>query len=477
MDSRAFRLHAVAIAAVVALSSCAIWQSETTKSASANGPANRPPAAGATSPAMGADADAARTLPAAQLTAPPAAPASAPVARVEPPAAPRMQEEEVDTAAEPPISAYPIDDARPVKFRTAVARAAKELFIQAHDSIGNEPRLLVIDPLVDGATGQQTASTVEMAKILADLIKEKYPTLTPAPLTRAALAQKPVLFIGTLTAFSSSRSRVKPADAFRVWLTLIDLRTGRIVAKSIEKATAETVSAVPLSYYRDSPTWSRDRTVAAYINSCTYKTKIGDPADPAYLERLPAAAAINEAMAAFSADQFEEANRLFHEAADLAAEDDLRILNGLYITSWKLGRQEEARAAFEHIVTAGLHSQRLPLKFLFVPARAELVQIGDLGSQYTMWLREVAQQASQQHACLRIVGHTSRTGTAAMNDTLSFTRASWIRTQLSTDSPNLGVRMAAEGKGFRENLIGLGTDDLRDALDRRVELVVTSCPS
>jgi hypothetical protein len=29
--------------------------------------------------------------------------------------------------------------------------------------------------------------------------------------------------------------------------------------------------------------------------------------------------------------------------------------------------------------------------------------------------------------------------------------------------------------GFRENLIGTGTDDLRDALDRRVEFRVRSC--
>jgi hypothetical protein len=29
--------------------------------------------------------------------------------------------------------------------------------------------------------------------------------------------------------------------------------------------------------------------------------------------------------------------------------------------------------------------------------------------------------------------------------------------------------------GFHENLVGSGTDDLRDALDRRVEFKVRSC--
>ncbi|HEY4038601.1 MAG TPA: hypothetical protein VGM15_07255 [Burkholderiaceae bacterium] len=376
------------------------------------------------------------------------------------------------------LNAYPDEgprSLRPIRFRDAVARAGTTLLQQARASIGDERRLLVIDPLVDGATGQQTASTVEMGKILADLIRQNHASLTPSPLTRATLAQKPVLFIGTLTAFNTAGSGQTTANAFRIWLTLIDLRTGRIVAKVIDKATAGSVDAVPLSYYRDSPTWPRDRTVAAYINSCTFKTKIGDPADPAYLARLPAAAVINEAIDAFSANQVADANRLFREAESLAEQDDLRILNGLYLTSRRLGREEEARAAFDRIVAAGLHSQRLPLKFLFVPAKADLVRTGDLADEYAMWLHEVAKQASQQQVCLLVVGHTSKTGTVQMNDALSYARANSIRTQLSTDAPDLAGHLTSQGKGFRENLIGLGTDDLRDALDRRVELLVGGC--
>jgi outer membrane protein OmpA-like peptidoglycan-associated protein len=37
--------------------------------------------------------------------------------------------------------------------------------------------------------------------------------------------------------------------------------------------------------------------------------------------------------------------------------------------------------------------------------------------------------------------------------------------------------MQSVGMGFRENIVGSGTDDLRDALDRRVEFKVRSCQS
>jgi hypothetical protein len=35
--------------------------------------------------------------------------------------------------------------------------------------------------------------------------------------------------------------------------------------------------------------------------------------------------------------------------------------------------------------------------------------------------------------------------------------------------------LRVEGAGARENLIGLGSDDLRDVLDRRVEFIVVDC--
>jgi len=41
--------------------------------------------------------------------------------------------------------------------------------------------------------------------------------------------------------------------------------------------------------------------------------------------------------------------------------------------------------------------------------------------------------------------------------------------------PEITGRIQAVGMGFRENVIGTGTDDLRDALDRRVEFKVRPC--
>jgi outer membrane protein OmpA-like peptidoglycan-associated protein len=363
----------------------------------------------------------------------------------------------------------------PVKFEDSVARAGDQLLRDARAMLGGEPRSIVIDPLVDANTGAQTISTRNMGTQLEGLVAGRYQGWNVRPLTRTELAQKPLLMIGTLTPIHTERKVDTPPDAFRVWLTLIDLRTGRVVAKKIDRATLGSVNPEPLPYYRDSPSWHKDKTVAGYINSCQINTKIGDPADPDYLARLPAAAVVNEATIAYDKGQIPQAHRLYQEARGLADSGDLRVLNGLYLTSWQLGQRDAAKEAFDKIVASGLESKRLPIKMLFQPGRTAFNAVGDLPQQYQSWLASVAQEAGKVPSCVRIVGHTSRTGSARVNETLSRQRAEAVQRMVEQRNRSLASKLSVAGVGSREALVGLGTDDLRDALDRRVEFRVVDC--
>ena len=363
----------------------------------------------------------------------------------------------------------------PIRFEDAIARAGEELFKQARAELGAEPRALVVDPLIDANTGAQTVSTARMGTQLELIAKRKYVSWSVKPLTRQALAAKPLLLIGTLTPVNIERATDTVPDAFRVWLTLIDLRTGRVVAKQIDRATVDSVNPEPLKYYSDSPTWHKDKTVLGYINSCQVNTKIGDPADPEYLAHLPAAAVVNEAILAYGDGKIPLANKLYKEAEPLADRGDLRVLNGLYLTSWQLGQHDAAKDAFSRLVEAGLALKRLPMKILFQPGKTSFNEIGDLPQQYQIWIASLAQQAGNISACLRIVGHTSRTGSARANELLSRKRAETMQRMLEQRNRTLTTRLSASGVGSKEALVGLGTDDQRDALDRRVEFRVVDC--
>ncbi|HEX7441557.1 MAG TPA: OmpA family protein [Caldimonas sp.] len=294
------------------------------------------------------------------------------------------------------------------------------------------------------------------------------------PLTRSGLSNGPFLLIGTLTPVNTHNVATELADAFRVCLVLIDLRTGKLIAKRVDRATVATVNAEPTIAFRDSSTWNRDRTIVAYIKSCQGSSP-GDKIDANYLLRLPAAGLLNEAITAYNEGKLGEAYRLYHEARLIAEPDDLRVLNGLYITSWRTGKKKEAADAFGQIVALGLETKRLPIKMFFNPGSTTLLQNADLQAQYALWMREVAAQVGGRETCLKVVGHTSKTGSAAANDALSQRRAAVVKQTPERQSRKIAPRLSSDGVGSRENLVGLGTDDLRDALDRRVEFRTVDC--
>ncbi len=363
----------------------------------------------------------------------------------------------------------------PIKFEDAVTRAGRQLFRDAQATLGKEPRLFVIDPLIDANTGGRTVSTEKMGQELESLAAKEFRSYAVTPMTRNTLATKPLLLIGTLTPVTVERSIDKKPDAFRVWLTLIDLRSGKVVAKALDRATVESVNPEPLPFYRDIPTWTKDNTVIGYINSCQVNTRIGDPADAEYLSRLPASAVINEAILAYDDGKVLPSNKLYKEAEPIADPGDLRVLNGLYITSWQLGRRDQAKDAFGKLVASGLEQKRLPVKLLFKPGSTQFNSIGDLPQQYQVWIASLAEEAGRTPACVRIVGHTSRTGSASVNERLSRQRAEAVQRMLERDNRSLASKLSAGGAGSKEALVGLGTDDLRDAIDRRVEFKVVDC--
>jgi len=92
-----------------------------------------------------------------------------------------------------------------------------------------------------------------------------------------------------------------------------------------------------------------------------------------------------------------------------------------------------------------------------------------------MWVASIAQKAGSTPSCVRVVGHTSRTGSARGNEVLSRQRAEAVQRMLERDNRALAAKLSAAGMGSREALVGLGTDDVRDALDRRVEFRVVDC--
>ncbi len=268
---------------------------------------------------------------------------------------------------------------------------------------------LVIDPLIDRATGAETAATRSMVAQIEALVRERYPQFELRPFTTATLDEQPLILLGAITPVAAPGSLTNasgPTETYRIWAVLADLRTGRILSHPTAWVRAATLDPTPTAFFRDSPVWAADESRAAYLRTCAGNP--GDPIDPAYLRMLRAQALIADAVRAYEAGRFREALARYDEAAGLPGGGQLRALNGLYLANRALGRQEAAEASFARVVDYGLAQDRLGVKFLFRPgSTAFFWPDPGASSPYRMWLRQIARRSDARAACLQVTGHAS----------------------------------------------------------------------
>jgi hypothetical protein len=390
---------------------------------------------------------------------PPAAVAAQPAQQAAPPAPPPAVpfDQAVLNAANAVLSTAPVPAASAA---TAGAPAARQL--------------VVIDPLVDGVTGEQSSATQAIGARIVALAKEKYPQFDFEPFTPDAVRRSPYVMVGTFTPVNAQNQPTGDREAFRFCLVMADLQSGKTVAKGVARARTEGVDNTPTEFFRDSPAWTDDAQIKGYINTCQ-ATKVGDPISPVYLDGILTASVIAEAVDAYTAGRYGDAVSLYTTARASKSGDQLRVLNGLYLSNWKLGHGAPAEAAFGDVVDYGLDNNRLGVKFLFRPGSTGL-ETTQAGPPYNMWLQEIATRSAQKRVCLQVTGNTSKSGSPALNDRLSLLRAEYIKGRLEDDASAMRGRVIADGIGSKANLIGTGSDDDADALDRRVEFkVIPAC--
>jgi outer membrane protein OmpA-like peptidoglycan-associated protein len=370
----------------------------------------------------------------------------------------------------PPAAAPPT----PVPFDAAVLKAANDLFTKANLTGEPDKIVLVVDPLIDGNSGVQSNATVTMGQKIVDLVKANYPRFQVAPFTSAMVAKSPVVLIGTFTAINNAGIVQGAPDVYRVCLALVDLGSQKIISKGVARALPDGVDVTPTSFFADSPVFAKDASIDSYIKTCQ-GTKPGDAIVQAYADRILVASLIDDAIESYNAKHYSDALDVYRSALRTPGGEQLRVLNGIYLTDYALHRRKDASDAFGNIVDFGLKGDRLAIKFLFKPGSTQFVTDPRLRAPYQMWLGQIAQHTAATKACLEIDGHTSATGIPAINNRLSALRAEYIMDEVQDHAPALSGHLIAAGKGSSEMIIGTGKDDASDALDRRVEFKVINC--
>ena len=374
----------------------------------------------------------------------------------------------------PPPAAAPPPPPTPVAFNDALLKAANDLFSKAKMDSAPDKVTLVIDPLIDGVTGAQSNATHLEEKRVVELVKSNYPRFQVARFSSESVSKSPVVLIGTFTAVNNAGVAGGARDAYRICLALADLKTKTIISKGVARALPDGIDPTPVAFFADSPVFAKDASTDAYIKSCQ-GTKVGDNIDQAYADRILVASLVNDGIEAYDAGRYRDALDVYQSALKTPGGDQLRVLNGIYLSNYKLRRTKVAMEAFGKVVDYGLKGDRLAVKFLFKPGSTQFYTDPNVRAPYETWLEKIAERTAANKGCLEVVGHTSATGLAALNDRLSGLRADYIKDRLEDQERSLRGRILATGRGSREMIVGTGRDDASDALDRRVEFKVAKC--
>lgn len=370
----------------------------------------------------------------------------------------------VGCASPPPPPAATVDtEKRPLADAIRVATAG--LLRQASQTGARERLVAVLDPTLDAGTGQQTQATILVDKSVAEQAAQGG-VFEVLPFEATSLAKASHLLTGTLQ---------RTQGGYGLNLALVDLKAGNVVAQSSAVARPDGVDMRPLAYYRDSPVVVKDKVIDGYVRTTT--TPPGQKADANYLQRIAAATVINDATMLYNAARYREALGEYRSALSMPAGDQIRALNGLYLSHVKLGQMAEAEEAFGRLVSYAIAANSLGVKFLFNPGSIDFWSDPKVTSAYGMWLRQIAKQASAAKVCMDVIGHSSATGTEAVNGALSLRRAASIKRRLGVEVPDVLNRLHTQGMGAKQNIVGTGSDDVVDALDRRVEFAIIDCPA
>jgi len=229
----------------------------------------------------------------------------------------------------------------------------------------------------------------------------------------------------------------------------------------------------PVSVYQDSPVFLNDHYNDGLI--ATTRTPAGKPADKTYFNQFAVAALVAEAQEAYSGNDAKKALSLYQQAESMPDGKLLKVYTGMYVSYLKAGDLAGAENTFGQLVSVALAENNLSIRFLFAVNSTEFITDPRFTQQYRIWTKQLGKQLSGGKACLDVIGHCSKTGSEAYNQRLSLQRAETVRALMQKDSAESASMTRAVGKGYSENLVGSGTDDERDAIDRRVEFKVIQC--
>lgn len=369
----------------------------------------------------------------------------------------------------PKLSAEPMD------FETAIRTLAGNLLAQlkanqsAFASLGEV--VMAAEPMIDANTAEVTMASRRIDEIIFDETRKQFPKIKLLPLNPESAEIAKYILTGIIKL--DSKNSTKGHALYRIDASIIDLKTNLVMASAAARVTDPKLDMTPVSAFKDTPMYTRDKRTEGLIK--TVETAPGQLADKEYMSSLTTAALLAEGDRMYDMKNYEKALSYYKEASLRTDGQLMRTYAGMYQIYRKFNRPADAEVAFGRLVALGYNTNNMNIKLMFSVGSTQFIADQDLRSEYTIWLRQIAKHLAKTDSCLSITGHSSRSGSETFNESLSLQRAQYVQKLMQNDFQNMLERSTAIGRGWKENMVGTGSNDMQDAIDRRVEFKITQC--
>lgn len=368
----------------------------------------------------------------------------------------------------------PVEIYTPLSFESAVRIAASKVLSDGQLRMGPlayvKKPLFVVDNIIDSDTGEVTMTSRKISELIIAEAKDNFPQLQVQSLKIGNVHQATYVIVGVI---SQEFNNVAKAKIPHLFLSLVDYSSSKVVSAVDVWIADRGLDFEPTPVFKDSPMYLKDARVEAMI--ATAKAQAGDFADKVYFDSLETSALVDEAGTLYDQGQYSQSLALFAKAAERDDGKTLKTFSGLYQNFFKLSRLEEAKVAFNQLIKLGVANNNLSIKFLFAVDSTEFSGSGDDMIEYSIWLDEISKVLAESNRCVEVIGHASKSGGFDYNKKLSLKRAQAVQMKLKSRASEITMNTKALGKGFTENIIGIGSNDYRDAIDRRVEFKIVNC--
>ena len=332
--------------------------------------------------------------------------------------------------------------------------------------VGKSMKKIVIDPFIDTESGYPVKVNPQIKAIMSGEMAKRFAVTGEMEPENLVISEYVLCgMVSLVDQYEGER------NVYKVYTAVFEKSSGVVLASS--EAYIRSFETTPMDIYRDSPIYLKGQNYEEHVSSVKKKPK--ESVEKGYHDKLTVKSMRVKGDVLYEEKEYDKSLDYYNQAANSSGAQELETLNGLFTNLIRQGRYDKAEPVYGKLLKLSIaETGQIATKITFSPnSKAPLESKAAL---HTIYIRQIAKLVAASPACrVTIIGHSSRSGLEGYNDKLSLQRAATIQKLMTSFAPETAKRSDTIGRGFRDNIVGTGSDDLTDEIDRRVEFRFKAC--